>query len=239
MGEINGVKTGITASGKMWDERGETQGKNRNNGREGDLEMEKYGWGASLFLVGRKGKIKEEKERGFAFLGWKKRGLKDDAVGGIPGKWRESGVTWPPPLNFQIKRHVRARFGKIWEKKWAWGNAACGTLLLGWESDWEWEVGAGKWEEGGKGSLDDVSGVHFRDIIAVWIWNLFLLLHRQCWLCWLWLLLFLLLQDSQEFQGNPPREHPGKHLPPPTQSSQRWEAPTGPCHSLWRHVRNI
>lgn len=42
--------------------------------------------------------------------------------------------------------------------------------------------------------LNDVPGVHLRDVITVWIWNLLLLLHRQSGrLRWLWLLLLLLL----------------------------------------------
>lgn len=42
--------------------------------------------------------------------------------------------------------------------------------------------------------LNDVPGVHLRDVIAVWIWNLLFLLHRQGGrLRWLWLFLFLLL----------------------------------------------
>lgn len=42
--------------------------------------------------------------------------------------------------------------------------------------------------------LNNVSGVHLRDIIAVWVWNLLLFFHRQCrGLCGLRLLLFLLL----------------------------------------------
>lgn len=46
--------------------------------------------------------------------------------------------------------------------------------------------------------LNDVSSVHLRDVITVWIWNLLLLLHRQGRrLCWLRLLLLFLL---------PPRE---------------------------------
>lgn len=42
--------------------------------------------------------------------------------------------------------------------------------------------------------LNNVSRVHLRDVIAVWVWNLLLLLHRQCGgLCRLRLLLLLLL----------------------------------------------
>jgi len=44
------------------------------------------------------------------------------------------------------------------------------------------------------GILNDVPGVHFRDVITVWIWNLLLLLNGQVGrLCRLWLLLLLLL----------------------------------------------
>lgn len=54
--------------------------------------------------------------------------------------------------------------------------------------------------------LDDVPGVHLRDIVAVWIWNLLLLLHRQGGrLCWLRLLFLLLLPGGKLVTSGHPK----------------------------------